>query len=123
MRDQTRQPNARKRARKLHGQQNTGLGIVKRPARNELRHQRAGESDLDTGQDESGEKQHQQIAPVCGDGNGDGLRAHWLSTILQEGDPLSNSTFFAVSIARAQNLILQISNLGISNLEPLALPI
>jgi hypothetical protein len=28
---------------------------------------------------------------------------------LQDGDPLSNSTFFAVFMGRAQNLILQIS--------------
>jgi hypothetical protein len=37
---------------------------------------------------------------------------------LQDGDPRSNPTFLAVFLGRAQNLILPISNLDISNLRP-----
>jgi hypothetical protein len=96
--NQTRQPNARERTGELDGQQNTGLRIVERPARNELRHQRAGERDLDTGQNESGKKQDQQIALAGCDVYGDGVRAHWLSTILQDCSAASNRAFLKCGI-------------------------
>jgi hypothetical protein len=72
------------------------LCVAERPPRNEQRQYRPDDGDFHACQDESGEEQHQQIALTCCCVDSDGLRAHWLSTILQDCVVASNPTFFAV---------------------------
>src|SRR5580658_9776143 len=108
MRNQAGQPNSCKRARKLNGQQKTSLRIVERPTCYKLRHQRTCERDLEAGQNESGKQQHQQVALAGCSVDGDGLRAHWLSTILQDCGAASNPVFFCGLFAPAQKSMIPI---------------